>query len=114
MGRTHWQDWIVLGTGLMLALVPLLWEIEAPEGLPRWTLTAVFGAAGLLAALAAALALYTDAVWEEWIALVAGAWLAAAPWVLGFSGDTLLTWLSAGAGAVIFVMAVLSLTETGR
>ena len=42
---------------------------------------------GVVLALVAVAALSMFREWEEWVNLVLGVWLMAAPWVLGFTGN---------------------------
>ncbi|MGO4674294.1 SPW repeat protein [Bosea sp. 2YAB26] len=42
---------------------------------------------GIVLALVAVAALSMFKEWEEWVNLVLGVWLMAAPWVLGFTGN---------------------------
>ncbi len=43
--------------------------------------------------------------WEEWIDLIAGAWVFASPWVLHFNaGHTLVLWNSLIVGALVFAL----------
>jgi hypothetical protein len=77
------QDWILLSLALVIFVSPW-WAGFVGDKAAEWCagLTAI-----VLAYLASAsLAEYKQ--WEEWVALVIGAWLTAAPWALGFVANS--------------------------
>jgi len=73
----QWEDWCDWLLGLWLLLSPwvLLFEQDATA-----TRTAVM--VGFLIVLTEAVTLSYFRVWEEWVNLALGAWLALSPWVL--------------------------------
>jgi hypothetical protein len=73
----QWEDWCDWALGLWLILSPwvLLFERDAVA-----TRNAVI--VGFLMVLAEAVTLTWFQVWEEWINVALGAWLAVSPWVL--------------------------------
>ena len=48
--------------------------------------------------------------WQEWVSLVAGAWLFASPWILGFTGVAVAAWSAYILGAAVVVAASWALT----
>jgi hypothetical protein len=53
----------------------------------------------------AAAAIFAFAEWEEWVNLVVGLWALAAPWILGFAGDTSATWSHVVVGLVVAALS---------
>jgi len=74
----QWEDWgnWILGIWLCLSPWPLLFS-----GDPTATRNAVV--VGALIILAEVVTLSVFQVWEEWINVALGVWLAVSPWVLG-------------------------------
>ena len=71
-------DVVNLFLGTILFFSPWLFSLSL--GTPRQT----DAIAGLLIAVLSIAALIAFAVWEEWLNLIAGLWLIASPWLLGF------------------------------
>lgn len=46
---------------------------------------------------------------QDWVIFLAGAWLAASPWLLGFAANTAPAWNVWIVGAVVLVIAVLAM-----
>jgi hypothetical protein len=65
--------------------------------------------AGIVTVLIAAGALIAFHKYEEWANLVAGLWIAAAPWMLGFAGLAAAMWSHVIPGIVIAASAAASL-----
>jgi SPW repeat-containing protein len=76
----QWEDWCDWGLGIWLVLSPwvLLFEKDTTA-----TRNAVI--VGGLIVLAEVVTLSYFRVWEEWINVALGAWLAVSPWVLGIT-----------------------------
>ncbi len=79
-GDKNVQDWISLVCGVLLFISP--WAIGFSGELTA-ARTAWVG--GIVIAAMAIAALVQFAEWEEWVTLVVGLAVAAAPWVLGFA-----------------------------
>jgi hypothetical protein len=109
-GRSNrWQDW----ANLILAI----WLFVSP-----WVLQ--FGAGGQTGAVAAwnawvlavivflvALSAIGDMqLWQEWVTLILGAWIFAAPWALGFTALPAASRDHWGVGALIFLSSLANLT----
>lgn len=95
--RGRWQDWVNLFLGIWLFLAPAFSLAPSAGGVIAWN-GYIFGAA---VALFAGWALARPQRWEEWINLIIGLWLIAAPFTLGFSGDSGATWNHVVVGVVV-------------
>lgn len=102
----HWEDWANMAIGLALALSP--WFAQFAD-LQDATVSAVL--AGLVLLIFAQLALARLEVWEEWVNLVLGLWLVAAPWVLGFGDRPEAAWTHIVLGALAAILAATELIE---
>lgn len=49
------------------------------------------------------------ACWQEWLNLVAGAWVFVSPWLLGFSQDPASSWSAGVLGVLLVVVALWAL-----
>lgn len=76
--------------------------------LTRETARADAWLSSIVIALLSSAALVLFAEWEEWIVLVCGAWVAASPWLLGFS-HTVATHVDVGIGILVMYLAALEL-----
>jgi SPW repeat len=76
----QWEDWCSWGLGIWLCLSPwiLHFDLDATA-----THTAVI--TGVLVILAEVVTLSVFSLLEEWINVLLGVWLVAAPWILAFS-----------------------------
>ena len=79
----RWQDWAGFGLGLWLAMSP--WICGYADSQHAATGNAAF--MGIALALGSHFQLTLDAAAAEWLALAAGIWLAAAPFLLGFANN---------------------------
>ncbi len=79
-GERNVQDWISLVCGVLLFISP--WALGFAGELTA-ARTAWVG--GIVIGVMALAALVQFAEWEEWVTLVVGLAVAAAPWVLGFA-----------------------------
>jgi len=103
------QDWIALLSAGCLFVSPWLLGFAA-EATPAWNAW-ISGAA--IAALAV-IALATEVDWEDWLSLVLGVWVAAAPWILGFAAITHALWAHLVLGLALVAIAAWALWETRR
>jgi hypothetical protein len=76
------------------------WLLNLSIGTPRQT----DAIAGLLSAVLSIAALTAFAVWQEWLNLIAGLWLIASPWLLGFQDSDAMT-VRVVIGAVVAALA---------
>lgn len=79
----QWEDWCNWLLGIWLCLSPWILGFSL-EPIP--TRTAVI--TGILIILAEVVTLSIFRAWEEWINVLLGIWLLAAPWILGISAAT--------------------------
>ena len=68
---------------------------------------------GVIIAVMALAALFAFRIWEEWISVVLGAWLIAAPWVLNFSGNSVAARTHVLIGIAALVLALWSAAGHG-
>jgi hypothetical protein len=103
-----WQDVVNLILGAWLFISP--WVLGfAPAPKVAGLMPAAWNAwiFGIVIGVFAIAALIKARPWEEWINLIAGAWVFVSPWVLGFySGHPLALWNSLIVGALVFVLSI--------
>jgi len=95
-------DIVNLSLGTTLFFSPWLFSLSA--GAPRQTASIV----GLFIAVLSIAALTAFAVWEEWLNLIAGLWLIAAPWLLGLQDTNAMT-IDVVIGTVVAALAAFDL-----
>ncbi|HET9785185.1 MAG TPA: SPW repeat protein [Terriglobales bacterium] len=119
------QDWANLLLAIWLFISP--WVLTfghgvqvGPAGVTGGTAAEVSNAAwnawvlGVLTFLVALSAISSMELWQEWIALIFGAWIFAAPWALGFTHLAAASWDHWLTGAAIFLIAASSLSRPRR
>ena len=94
MGR--WQDWFNLVLGGWLIIAPFI-GVGVTDNIAAWNSYAS-GAAVAIFALAA---IARPQQWEEWVNLLVGAWLIAAPFALGFTDQAVPMWNQIVVGVLI-------------
>lgn len=104
MKMKHWQDAAILVIGLWMIVSPWALGFRA-EALPLWNAIVV----GALIGAVALYALYEVSAWQEWAAVLFGAWLVVSPWVLGFSGLSAAMLNAVLAGAAVLALALWAL-----
>jgi hypothetical protein len=90
----QWEDWCDWALGIFLVLSPWILQFHRD---PVATRNAVI--VGLLVVFAEVVTLSRFQVWEEWVNVVLGAWLAVSPFALGIA--------NAAASATFVVLGVL-------
>ena len=100
----RWQGWAGFHLGLWLALSPWLAGYAEND-----QATANAACVGLELALVSHFAASFGAAAVQWLNLVGGAWLLAAPFVLSFSGAAVPTAISLAAGAAAAGLAASAL-----
>ena len=106
---THGQDAGKLLLAVWLFVSPWMMHYSDVR-LPAWNGFAV----GIIVAAASLAAILKFTQWEEWINIVAGFWLIASPWVLGYTallGPTRTLPVTANHLAVGLAIVILSLWE---
>jgi SPW repeat-containing protein len=76
----QWEDWCDWALGIWLVLSPWALRFEFDETAARNAVTV-----GFIIIFAEVVTLSVFRVWEEWINVALGSWLAVSPWVLGIS-----------------------------
>jgi hypothetical protein len=104
------EDWSNLVLGAYLFLVPFLFGTTG-DAASSWN--AYLVGTGVVVVALCALAAPGSRV-AEWTNVVLGAWLAAAPFVLGFAGITSALWNALIVGALVVVLAAVALARMGR
>lgn len=96
----RFQDWINLVLAAFLFVSPWLFGFtdNATASWNAWI-------CGVLIAALALAAIAWFAEWQEWINVVLGAWVAIAPWILGFGAAATATWIHVILGLAIIVFA---------
>ena len=108
--RTHqykWQDGVNLLLAIWLFISP--WVLQFYPGAATGVMAAAWNAwiLAIVIGVFAIAALVKTQPWEEWINLIAGAWVFASPWVLHFNaGHTLVLWNSLIVGALVFALSI--------
>lgn len=107
--KQRWQDWVILVLGVWLFFAPFFMAYGSTTGPAAWDSYV----AGAIAALFAASALWSPASKaEEWVNLVLGLWLLAAPFALSFYGnETTAAWNHIVLGVLIAGDALWALVE---
>ncbi len=108
----RWQDWANLILAIWLFISP--WVLQfggatlggAAAAWNAWVL-------GVIVFLVALSAIGSMELWQEWINLILGAWIFAAPWALGFTFLPPASWDHWFVGALIFLISLSSL-RSGR
>ncbi len=102
---SRWQDWVNLILAIWLFISP--WALGFAAGAehtfgPAWNAWVVAIVIGVFSIAA----LSAPRPWEEWINIIAGAWLFVSPWVLHYTATTAALWNSLIVGAVVFILAI--------
>lgn len=97
---SHWEDWCSWGLGIWLCISPWAMRFDLDTNSTR---TAVIS--GFVIILAEAVTLSAFRAWEEWLNVLLGAWLIAAPWIVGMSGFAVAANFVI-VGALVLVLAV--------
>jgi uncharacterized membrane protein HdeD (DUF308 family) len=100
-GEKNIQDWINLVCGVLLFASP--WALRF-TGDPMAARTAWVG--GVIIFLAGVAALAQFAEWEEWVALIVGALVIIAPWVLRFTTIHAAMWSCVVLGAIVVLSSI--------
>ena len=111
--RAHppWEDWASMGIGVLILVSP--WIVQIGD-LGFATLNAVL--IGSLVIMAAWLEVAwmdfrAPQVWEEWVELVLGLWLAVSPWIFGYSQLMVPTTMHIVFGGLVAVFALMELWQ---
>ena len=99
-----WEDWLLLALGVLIFLSPSF-SSSGYNGPPATSAVIV----GLIMVFVAELEIVALARWEEFINLVCGAWMMAAPVVLAY-GDQLRTW-HFGLGGLVVIITLFELWQ---
>jgi len=103
----RWQDWFNLILGAWLILAPFIGigvsnDVAAGNSYVSGAVIAIFAIA----------AIARPQMWEEWVNLIAGAWLIVAPFALGFTLQQGPMWNQVVVGLLVVVDAVWAALQT--
>ncbi|MFC3284514.1 SPW repeat protein [Litchfieldella rifensis] len=106
--KEQWREWLMLLFGVWLVVSPfVLGYAGAGAQMAVWNPVIV----GVVVVVFAIAEIMKPQTWEEWISLLLGAWLIAAPFVLGYTGMTAALWNSVIMGLLIGADAVWTLID---
>ena len=108
----RWQDWANLILAIWLFISP--WVLRFGGGPESSTAAVAAWNAWVLAVIVFLVALSAIGrmeFWQEWLTLILGAWIFAAPWALGFTALPAASWDHWFVGAVIFLISLFNLTS---
>lgn len=105
-----WHDRLLLLLGIWLFVSPFALGVPS---LSQPSVVAAYVCGVVLLGSAAEAPAIPDVI-EEWVALVAGASLAATPWLLDYSDEAALTWNAVAVGALALSCALLGLLRRAR
>jgi hypothetical protein len=95
------QDWANVVLAIAVFISP--WVIGfAAEAVPSWNAWIV----GVMLGALAVAAISAFAEWEEWLNLALGLWLAASPWLLGFTANMNVMWTNVVLGLLVAVVSL--------
>ena len=108
---THrsWEDWLSMALGVVIAISP--WLAGAVES-PVVVIHAII--VGLLVLSLAGMERVVLRASEEWLELACGAWLIAAPWIMGYSVVSTLASMHVVLGIMVAALALLELGQDWR
>lgn len=104
----HWEDWVSWVLGIWLCLSPWALYFEAEHAA---TVATVVTGMLLIAVEVVTLSAYRR--WEEWLNVILGVWLIAAPWALGVPGAAA-TVNFVIVGLIVVSLAGYELRQSGR
>ena len=101
-----WEDWLGIFLGIAIALAP--WVVGETANEPALINAAVVGFATMILA---ELDLVSFRRWSEAGQIVCGAWVAASPFIFGYSGGGALRAWNFAAGALVALLGVVELWQ---
>jgi SPW repeat len=102
----HWEDWFSVGAGVLIMISP--WVAGGTNSDTVVTNAFMIG----LGVVAVAILELTELDrWEEWLEMLLGLWLIAAPWILGYSDISSLTAMHVALGVFVALLACLTLWQ---
>jgi hypothetical protein len=101
-----WQDWVNLVLAVWLFVSP--WVLQFEPGAAAASVAAAWNAwiLAIVIGVFAIAALVKARPWEEWINLIAGAWVFISPFVLSYYGHHVALWNALIVGALVFVLSI--------
>lgn len=106
----RWQDWANLILAIWLFLSPWVLGFGGPQSTAGAVASWNAWVLAVIVFLVALSAVGFMQFWQEWLTLILGAWIFAAPWALGFTGLPAASWDHWFVGALIFLISLSNLT----
>jgi SPW repeat len=104
---SKWQDWLSLVLAAWLFISP--WVLQFAPGTGNEVVVASWNA-WILAIVIGVFSIATlvrAQPWEDWVNIIAGAWVFVSPWVLSYyAGHVFATWNAFIVGALVFALAI--------
>lgn len=114
----RWQDWANMILAVWLFVSPWILHFGAGGGATGQAAgtTAAWDAwvLGVIVFLVALSAIGRMRLWQEWLTLLLGAWIFAAPWALGFTGLRVASVDHWALGLLIFLISLSNMTARSR
>jgi hypothetical protein len=105
---SHWEDWCSWGLGIWLCISPWALRFELEPGATR-----VAVISGVLVILIEVVTLSAFRAWEEWLNVLLGAWLIAAPSIADIESSAATVNFTV-IGVLVLVLALYELWRPGR
>ncbi len=105
---SHWEDWCSWGLGIWLCISPWTLRFELDP-----TATRVAVISGFIIILIEVITLSAFRAWQEWLNVLLGLWLIAAPWVVRIA-DVLVMTNFVVVGLLLLALAVYEMRHPGR
>jgi uncharacterized membrane protein len=109
--RMQWASGINIIAGIWLLISP--WVLGFSAMTTARNDAVIFG---IIVGVLAAVRLFAApaAAWLSWVNLILGIWVFIAPWVLGFSGDSVALWDHLILGVIFFICGLVAATAMPR
>jgi SPW repeat len=104
----HWEDWVSWALGIWLCLAP--WALYFEQDNKSRVVSVI---TGVLLIATQAVTLSAFRAWEEWLNVMFGAWLIAAPWLLGIRNPAAITNFLI-VGVIVVSLAGYELRQSGK
>lgn len=105
----RWQNWVTLAVAVLLVIAAFVFAGARTEAMNSVMVLAIILVATSLVALAR-----PESMADRWVAIVVGALLVVAPWVMAYTDLTGLAWSSWIGGAVTVVIEAMALPQLRR
>lgn len=104
---SQWEDWCSWGLGIWLCIAPWALRFDLAPAATRASVIT-----GVLLILVEAVTLSAFRAWEEWLNVVLGLWLIAAPWIVASTGAATVNFIVVG--VLVLALAVYEMRSPGK